>query len=55
MIVPSLGPKERALLVEAIFSDRDELETARYLCGEDAQSFVDIADEVFTHSFGYRG
>lgn len=51
MIDPSLDPKERVSLIEATFSDRDEVEAVRRLCGEDAQSFIDIADEVFAHSF----
>jgi hypothetical protein len=34
-------------LVTEIFSDRDEIEAVRRLRGEDAQSFVDIIDEVF--------
>ena len=30
----------------AIFSDRDQTEIAGHLCGDDAQAFVDIIDEV---------
>lgn len=55
MIDPSLDPKKRVALIGAIFSDSDELDMARRLCGEDAQSFVDIADEVFARSFSQRG
>lgn len=38
-------------LIEEIFSDPDETEAVKYLCGDDAQSFVDVIDEVLSHSF----
>ena len=31
-----------------IFSDRDETETVRHLLGDDAQSFVDVVDQVIS-------
>jgi len=37
---------ERISLITDIFSDRDETEVVRHLCGDDAQTFVNIIDEV---------
>lgn len=35
-------------LTTHIFSDRDETETVRHLRGDDAQSFVDVVDQVIS-------
>jgi len=37
---------ERAPLITAIFADNNEVEMVRNLCGDDAQTFVDLVDEV---------
>jgi hypothetical protein len=37
---------ERVLLVASIFSDRDEAKVVGRLSGNDAQTFIDIVDEV---------
>ena len=34
-----------------IFSDSNETEMVKRLCKEDAQSLVDVVDEVLPHSF----
>ena len=41
-----LTPDVRISLIADIFSDRDETETVRRLRGDDAQSFVDVIDQV---------
>ena len=46
-----LTTNERISLIMDIFSDRKEAETVKYLHGDDAQSFVDVIDEVLAHSF----
>jgi hypothetical protein len=43
------NPDERISLITNIFSDRDGIEVVRQLRGDDAQSFVDVIDEVFSH------
>lgn len=42
-----LDPDDRIALITEIFADREEIETVRRLRGEDAQSFIDVIDEVF--------
>lgn len=42
---------ERVPLIKTIFSDRDEVEAVKCLRGDDAQSFVDVVDEVLLRSF----
>ena len=42
---------ERISLITDMFSDHDETEAIERLHGDDAQSFVDVIDEVFPHSF----
>ena len=44
-----LTSEERITLIADIFSDRDEAEAVKRLHGDDAQSFVDIIDEVLLH------
>jgi len=41
---------KRISLITAIFSNRFAAETVKLLCKEDAQAFVDVADEVLRHS-----
>jgi len=41
----------RISLITDIFSDGEEIEVVRRLSGDDAQSFVDVIDEVIPHSF----
>lgn len=50
-----LGLDERISLISDIFSDHDETREVRRLCGDDAQSFVDLVDEVFPCSFPFHG
>ena len=41
----------RADLIKVILSDRNETEAVKRLSGDDAQSFVDVIDEVLICSF----
>jgi hypothetical protein len=41
---------KRISLITAIFSDRCGVEAVKRLCGDDAQAFVDVLDEVLPHS-----
>jgi len=41
---------KRISLVTAIFSNRNVAEAVKCLCREDAQSFVDVVDEVLSQS-----
>ena len=45
-----LTTDERVSLITTIFSDHDETEVVRWLRGDDAQSFVDVIDEVLHRS-----
>ena len=49
MINRPLAKDERISLITDIFSDRDETEVVKCLSGDDAQSFVDVIDEVLPH------
>jgi len=46
LISSTVAPHERVALITGIFSDQKEVETIRNLCGDDAQTFVDLIDEV---------
>ena len=41
---------ERVSLIADLFSDRDEIEALKDLSESDAQSFIDMVDEVSFHS-----
>jgi len=41
---------KRISLITAIFSNRSVAETVKCLCREDVQAFVDVVDEVLSHS-----
>ena len=41
---------ERVSIIADLFSDPDEIEALKDLSGSDAQSFVDMVDEVSFHS-----
>jgi hypothetical protein len=49
LIDHSLTPDGRISLIKNIFSDRDEIEAVQQLSGDDAQSFVEVIDEVLCH------
>ena len=51
MIDCPLTTDERVSLITAIFSDRNEIDVVKRLRGDDAQSFVDVMDEVLPLSF----
>ena len=53
LIDRSLTPDERISLIADIFSDHDETKAAKCLHGDDAQSFVNIIDEVLLHCHTY--
>ena len=40
------APHWRIPLITTIFADRNEVEAVKQLCGDDAQTFVDLVDEV---------
>ena len=45
-----IAADKRISLVTAIFSNRGVAEAIKRLCEDDAQAFVDVVDEVFSHS-----
>ena len=45
-----LTTDERISLIADLFSGRDAIDTHRALSGSDAQSVVDVIDEVLVHS-----
>ena len=42
----AFAPDELRLLIEAVFSGTDEGDLVRCLRGDDAQTFIDVIDEV---------
>ena len=46
-----LPTSECISLITDLFSDRDEVEAIKHLSRANAQSFVDVLDEVFPHSY----
>ena len=46
LISSPLTTDERVSLIADLFSDRDEMEALKDLSGGDAQSFIDMIDEV---------
>ena len=48
-------PREVVSLIEAILMSGDEVKMIGNLCGDDAQSFIDVIHEVPLHSFPRRG
>jgi len=51
LISHSLTAHERTTLIATIFSDHNQVEMVRQLSGNDAQSFVDMIDEVSPCAF----
>ena len=49
LIRSPLATHERIFLIRTIFSDRDEVEVVRRLCGEDAQIFINVIYEVCSY------
>ena len=45
-----LTTDERVSLIVDLFSDRDEIEVLKALSWSDAQSVIDVIDEVLVHS-----
>ena len=43
---------ERVSLIADIFSDQDEIDALMALTGSDAQSVIDVIDEVLVHLHG---
>ena len=50
LIDRSLATDKRVSLIADLFSNRDEFEALKDLSGGDAQLFVDVIDEVPSHS-----
>ena len=55
LISYTLTTGERIPLITTIFSDRDEVEMVRNLSGDDAQTFIDMTDEVRLHKLFRSG
>ena len=53
MVKLPLASDEQISLITEIFSDHDETEAVNSLCGDDAQFFVEVIDEVHFHNFTY--
>ena len=51
LIDSNLAAHERMPLVTAVFSNRGGVKVAGGLCGDDAQTFVDMTDEVSLNPF----
>lgn len=51
LVDPTLAIHERVSAIETIFSEPDEIQVVENLSGEDAKVFIDVIDEVSTHSF----
>lgn len=51
LISQPLPTDERVSLIATIFSDRNEVDTVNLLRGDDAQTFVNVIDEVPSRSF----
>ena len=49
-----LSNGERTSLLISIFDDRNEAEAVGYLSGDDAQTFVNVIDEVRIHALLLR-
>ena len=54
LINPALTIHERVSVNMAIFADRDKVETIERLCGDDAQTFVNVIDKVRMHALPPR-
>ena len=50
MISQTLALDERISLITTIFSDSNQVEVVGQLSGDEAQSFIDIIDEVIFHT-----
>jgi len=50
LISDPLSMDEYTVLITSIFSNRDEVEVVGYLSGDDAQTFVNIIDEVCAYT-----
>ena len=51
LLDPTLATHKRISLILTIFSGSDEVEITRIFFGDDAQTFVDVIDEVSIHTF----
>jgi len=51
LISHGLSTDERVSLITSIFSDRDKTEEVERLSGDDAQTFIDVIDEVSVYTF----
>ena len=51
MINSHLTTDERVSLIAGLFSNRDETDALKALSRSDAQSVIDVIDEVLVHSY----
>ena len=49
-MIDSPPTDERVSLITDLLSDRDKIDTLKALSGRDAQSVIDVIDEVLVHS-----
>jgi hypothetical protein len=42
----AFAPRELPSLIEAVFSNKDEVDATRSLLGDDAQAFIDVIDDA---------
>ena len=54
LISRSFNPDELPSLVETVFSSREQAEVIRSLIKDDAQTFIDVTDEVRSPPFHHR-
>jgi hypothetical protein len=55
LISRAFFPDQVISLIAAIFTSRDEVEAIGYLCGDSAQTFIDVVHEVRLHAPHFRG
>lgn len=55
LISHSLTAEERISLITTISLDDDQVKMVEQLSGDDAQTFVDVIDEVITHKLTFEG
>ena len=54
LISGDFSPQELISLIGAIFTSKDEVRMICNLCGDDAQTFIDVIHEVHSAAFRFR-
>ena len=55
LISPTFTTDGRVSLITTIFLDHNQVEMVEHLSGDDAQTFIDITDEVSPHTTSRTG